>query len=347
MITFNTPKPSIKNLIKILGTWKIVVLGNTKKNDIKWKFLSHSKQYTYLSIKDQLKLGYKTTQYLNFNNYSSKNIGYLYAIQHGAKEIYEIDEDLIISKIENLDINNNFSICYGVRNDTLMINPYSYFGENNIWPRGFRISDIGKDYNNNFYNIKSNQIIIKPLIFQGLINGIPDVDSIFLQTRIRKNNIIDVNFLDIYPLLYFPGQYIPLNSKNTKYLYDIFPFIVLPITVKESISDILRGFILQRFAWGYNGTIIYHRSDTYKNEISSSTKKEERDLFVKLDQILDLINDKTKTNNNNPIELLIIIINNLIKEGILHKNDLDVYKAFLYDLSQFGFIYSNIILIIF
>ena len=110
MIAFNPPKLSFKNLLNILGEWNIVVVGNKKKNDIKWKLLTHSKKYVYLSIKDQLKLGYKTIQYLTFNNYSRKNIGYLYAIQHGAKEIYEIEEDLIISKIQNIDINSDKSL---------------------------------------------------------------------------------------------------------------------------------------------------------------------------------------------------------------------------------------------
>ena len=203
MIAFNPPKSQIINLLNILEQWKIVIVGNSKKNAIKWKHMDHSKKYIYLSLKDQIKLGYKTIQYLNLNSYSNKNIGYLYAIQHGAKEIYEIDEDLIISKIKNIEMNNDIiDICYGVRNDSLMINPYSYFGENNIWPRGFRLSDIGKENYNNFYNIKSNQLLLKPLVFQGLINGIPDVDSIFIQTRIKKNNIIDdINFSDIYPLI--------------------------------------------------------------------------------------------------------------------------------------------------
>ena len=43
-----------------------------------------------------MKLRYKTVKYLNYNSYSRKNIGYLFAIEHGAKEIYEIDEDIII-----------------------------------------------------------------------------------------------------------------------------------------------------------------------------------------------------------------------------------------------------------
>ena len=345
MVTFNPPKSPIKHLLNILNSWKIVIIGNIKKNDEKWKVLNHSTKLIYLSQRDQISLGYKTIRFLDLNSYSSKNIGYLYAIQHGAKEIYEIDEDIFVSKIKGIDIGYVINFCYGVRNDSLMINPYSYFGEKNVWPRGFRISDIGKDYNNDFYRIRSNQLFLKPLVFQGLINGIPDVDSIFIQTRIKKTNRHDFHFSDIYPLLYFPGQYIPLNSKNTKYLYDIFPFIVLPLTVNERLSDILRGFIIQRIAWGFNGSIIYHASATYKNKSNyfeeSSTILEEKDLFFKLDKILDLIHNKTKINNNNPIELLFMIINNLKKEGILKKKDLNIYKAFLYDLSQFGFIYSK------
>lgn len=99
-----------------------------------------------------------------------------------------------------------------------MINPFEYFCETNIWPRGFRINDVGINEDNKYYILNSSQLIIKPLIFQGLINGIPDVDSIFIQTRIKKNNLIHLNFSSKYPLLYLPGNYIPINSKNTIYM---------------------------------------------------------------------------------------------------------------------------------
>ena len=66
-----------------------------------------------------------------------------------------------------------------------MINPYIHFGKRNIWPRGFRIKEIRGDYNiNKFYLIKSKKLNVTPLIYQGLINGVPDVDSIYLQTKI-------------------------------------------------------------------------------------------------------------------------------------------------------------------
>ena len=190
MVSFNPPSSSIIELIKNNRSWKIVVVGNVQKNDIIWNNLNFSCKFVYLSIKDQIRLGYKTTNYLNFNSYSRKNIGYLYAIHHGAKEIYEIDEDIIIPNLNNLELTIiNTYICYGIRNDSLMINPYLHFGEKSIWPRGFRISDIGKQDFNNFYMINSSQLILKPLVFQGIINGFPDIDSILLQTRFKINII--------------------------------------------------------------------------------------------------------------------------------------------------------------
>ena len=253
MSAFNSPTPSVVNLIKTIDNWKIVVVSNTKNIKINnsWKSLRFTKNLIYLTLKEQLNLGYKITKFLKLKAYSRKNIGYLYAIQHGAKEIYEFDEDIIINDINDLNINlNNRNISYGITNISKMINPYNYFGERSIWPRGFQLKEIEKNYNNKFFLINSNNLNLKILLYQGLIEGIPDVDSIYLQTKIL-NNSNNINFQNIEPLMYFPGNYIPINSKNTKYLYELFPFLTLPTTINEKISDIFRGYIIQYFAWRY------------------------------------------------------------------------------------------------
>ena len=47
-------------------------------------------------------------------------MGYLYAIQRGAKEIYEIDENLIFYDLSFLNDNfENKIVSYGTRNDSL------------------------------------------------------------------------------------------------------------------------------------------------------------------------------------------------------------------------------------
>ena len=346
MTAFNSPTSSFKKLIKTINNWKIIVISysNNIKINNNWKLLNFTNNLIYLTLKDQISLGYEITKYLKINSYSRKNIGYIYAIQHGAKEIYEIDEDIFITDINDLNIKlNNKNIFYVIRNDSKMINPYNHFEQRNIWPRGFRIKDIGNDYynNNKFLLMNSNQLKLNPLIYQGLINGFPDVDSIYLQTKILDNKI-NIIFSNNDPLLYFPGNYIPINSKNTKYLYEIFPFLVLPTTINEEISDIFRGYIIQYFSWRFKGCVIYFSSKMYKinNKLNSQFIKEKQ-LFYNLDDFIKIINIKDLNNYNNYTEIFFEIIKNLIKSNFLGKNDLNVYKAYLKDLSNIGFNYSN------
>ena len=292
MIAFNEPTPSFLDLLKIIENWKIVVISNNKNIKVNncWKSLVFTNNLIYLTLRDQMNLGYEITKYLEFDSYSRKNIGYLFAIQHGAKEIYEIEENIIITDIDDLNINSNKkNIFYGIRNDSKMINPYNLFGERNIWPRGFKIKDFGKEHSTKFLNINSSNLNIKPLIYQGLINGIPDVDSIYIQTNIL-NNLINISFINIDPLIYFPGNYVPINSKNTKYLYDIFPFLSLPITINEKISDIFRGYLIQFFTWRLNGSVIYYSSKMYRyNHIYIPNFIDEKRLFYNLDNFFKII----------------------------------------------------------
>ena len=217
MSAFNPPFPSLINLLNIIEDWKIVVISNNNKIDSNWKELNYSNKIIYITLKEQMKLGYSVSKYLSFNSYARKNIGYLYAIQHGAKEIFEINEDIVISDLNSFNLNfNNNKIYFGTRNDSRMINPYIHFGYKNIWPRGFRLSDIGNQYHNKFYSLDSKLLQLTPLIYQGLINGIPDIDSIFHKTKISN---YEYNFSFINPLIYFPGNFIPISIIKLKFIF--------------------------------------------------------------------------------------------------------------------------------
>ena len=102
MTAFNSPSDSIINLEKNIYNWKIVVIGNNRTIDSNWNIFNNSIKLIYLSIEEQNKLGYNILKYFNENSYCRKNIGYLFAIQHGAKEIYEIEENLIIENLQFL-----------------------------------------------------------------------------------------------------------------------------------------------------------------------------------------------------------------------------------------------------
>ena len=108
--TINPPTDSIKKLTELPEPWKIVVIGDKKTKNEEWNIFSNSTKLIFLSIESQIKLNYKTTQYIPYNSYTRKNIGYLYAIEHGAKEIYETDDDNIFTTFDRFFRKYNF-IC--------------------------------------------------------------------------------------------------------------------------------------------------------------------------------------------------------------------------------------------
>ena len=207
-----------------------------------------------------------------------------------------------------------------------MINPYSYFGWPDIWPRGFKINDLGKNINDELYVMQSFFLNVKPLIFQGLINGYPDVDSLISVYNANSNNKIDINFYSNFPLLYFPGHFVPINSKNTKFLYEIFPALILPTLTNDRVCDIIRGYIIQRFAWIYNGTVLFMDSPVYNQKITdgnwSSNFIKEKYFKYELDNLLSALTCKIKESKN-PFEFLIQIVQILV---IIH---IFVFQKFL------------------
>ena len=342
--TYKNPNNYIESLLKVPDPWKIVVVQNGKIQKNTWESFDSNK-LIYLSIEDQNNLCYQTTNYIPIESYARKNIGYLYAIQHGAEEIFETDDDFIFKNYSLLDHNFSNWRLYYANNESQMINPYYYFGRPDIWPRGFRISDIYKNNTNNIFSAMKNQFNCDILIIQGIINN-PDLDSLFLLTRNNTYNNYN-SFISLYnvnPILYLPGNYVPINSKNTKISYDIFPSIALPTTVSRQVSDIWRGYIMQRFAWGYGGVALYSRSEgIYMGEINNISLifEEEKDLFFKLDSLLNNLNNKMSNDLEHPSKFFIRLIENLVKNKLLKENDLNMYKAFIYDLESFGFKYRS------
>jgi len=183
MTTINSPKRNLNKLLKAPSPWKIVVIGDNKTNNSEWQKFKNSTNLIYLSIEDQLKLGYNITKFIPLNSYTRKNIGYLYAIQNGANEIYDIDDNIKLVNKFFLNIYVNKYTIYAENNNSVMVNPYNYFGKPSMWPRGYRLKDIEKKFENKFYRLFSSRANLNHLIYQGLLNVEPDVDSIYSQTR--------------------------------------------------------------------------------------------------------------------------------------------------------------------
>uniref|UniRef100_A0A914WQD4 Uncharacterized protein n=1 Tax=Plectus sambesii TaxID=2011161 RepID=A0A914WQD4_9BILA len=127
-------------------------------------------------------------------------IGYLYAIANGAEWIYDTDDDNqpIEKGLGQFDLKTGHvsGISYGEEalqseNFRNLFNPYSFFGQPGMWPRGYPLDNLNQENNNSSYFLCKKQKI--PAIQQGLVRKDPDVDAIYRLLYADKDKGLEVH----------------------------------------------------------------------------------------------------------------------------------------------------------
>jgi len=98
----------------------------------------------YFSPSEQELLQYKVVANLPWNSYTRKMIGYLESVKHGCEFIRETDDDNFPKESFFIDFPESIVGRYPDVSDD-WINPYRYFSDEYIWPRGYPIELIVKD----------------------------------------------------------------------------------------------------------------------------------------------------------------------------------------------------------
>jgi len=234
-VIITTINPYTKAIKKIVNSdYKIILVGDLKTPAYK------NKRVRFLDVKTQKKLPFSTIRTCPYNSYQRKNIGYLYAMSNGAKTIIDTDDD-------NYPLKNWTRINSENMNLVLLpkiFNIYSEFTKERIWPRGFPLENILKKSKKKI--VKRSNIAVG--IWQGLVDGDPDVDAIF---RLTKGNKLRFSKRQSKFVL-SKGTYCPFNSQNTVWSKPFFWYLYLPITVSFRVTDIMRGYIAQRCLWEHN-----------------------------------------------------------------------------------------------
>lgn len=282
--TIQYPTPALQKLAR-LPDWHMVVVAD-KKTPPDW----HLDNCTFLSIEAQEHLPYSIVKLLPWNHYCRKNIGYLYAIEHGATLIYETDDDNVIisDDITYLDAQAS-TLQY--QTTAHVINPYNYFWENKdggqkkIWPRGYPLSSITE----NIPYMLQKQYTRIP-IQQGLVNNDPDVDAIH-----RLIHDEEITFNGDLPAVSLPIKTMcPFNSQNTLFHYDAFWGLLLPMTTSFRVCDIWRSYWVQRMLWDINAALCFLSPTAiqYRNEHDLLKDfKDELDLYLKAEKLIKALNN--------------------------------------------------------
>ena len=270
--SINEPNEQMKSLANIRN-FKLLIIADkkSKTTTAQWNEAFKTNNVIHLSLKEQENLNFKSFSTTPFNSYTRKNLGYLYAIQNGAKYIYDTDDDnaplVDINEYFNFDMYDHgliFEKNYKNENNNeiQILNPYAHFGQPLIWPRGHPLTQI-QQTNESFKYVCGRRKT--SWVQQGVVNGDPDVDAIFRLTKSHKFKRIDIQFDPISPSIQYPrGTMAPYNAQNTFFHYEAFWSLYLPKTVSVRVTDIWRSYWAQRLMWLLNGTITFNGPCAYQ-----------------------------------------------------------------------------------
>jgi hypothetical protein len=273
----------------------------------------------FLSVSVQLSMRKDFKRFIDlipWNHFGRKNIGYLYAIIHGAKIIFDFDDDNVL-KPSFKSIDSFQKTVRGIHSDTVCnstVNAYKLMGgpvgEVSSWPRGFPLNLIKSGCDESLQVLNEEQKN-KISIYQSLADREPDVDAIYRLTRTVPFNF-DANHLET---INFPkGAFTPFNAQATFYLYPAFWTILLPITVRRTslvflppeqvqqvllcmqvhgrVSDIWRSYISQPLLWELNNTIALTPPAVVQNRNAHHFLADfdaEKDLYQKSHALVDYL----------------------------------------------------------
>ncbi|GER52508.1 hypothetical protein STAS_29956 [Striga asiatica] len=335
------PSDVLRKMTKLKG-WQVLAIGNSKTPK-DWNL----KGAIYLSLDVQAQLGFRVTDYLPYDSYIRKTVGYLFAIQHGAQKIYDVDDR---GEVIDDDISKHFDvelIGESARQEVILqyshenpnrtvVNPYIHFGQRTVWPRGLPLENVGEIEHEEFYTEVFGG---KQFIQQGISNGLPDVDSVFYFTRKASLDSFDIRFDDNAPKVALPqGTMVPVNSFNTIFHSSAFWGLMLPVSVSTMASDILRGYWAQRILWEIGGYVVVYPPTVHRHDkIEGYPFSDEKDLHVNVGRLINFLVEWRSNEKHRLFEKILELSHVMAEEGFWTEKDVLFTAAWLQDLLAVGY----------
>lgn len=363
--TIFTPNESILR-VSNLKWWCLVVVGDTISPDEDYKELVMKENVFYLTAEFQEKSSdySRFVQMLPFKSFARKNVGYLFAIQFGAKVIYDFDDDNINTVLEdgktipppflyNEDVGFEKSVLLqyvepSENVESLAFNPYNFMGPSHeaSWPRGFPLDQLQENFKNrnanevNFGDIKYSSIGV----IQSLCNEDPDTDAVFRMTRPDSISFTFDRSKTSYPLLIPASAYTPYNAQATTHLYDAFWGLFLPITVAGRVTDIWRSYVTQRIMKDvglhvlYTPPIVVHRRSAHDYQADFTA---EADLYEKTSALLTFLDNWSSSADTLPERIFDLWIA-MYEHDFIELYDVNAAKEWLAALLAIGYEFPSI-----
>jgi hypothetical protein len=312
--------PGIQSLIQFsnLQRYSLILIGDTKTPeypDITSDYVS------YFSIRDQMRLDFKSAQTFPRGHYARKNIGYLIAAQRNCKWIGESDDDNLC--FESFWTPPSYPLAIIGPKIGHYLNTFSAMGLDALWPRGLPITSV-RDASD--YRIMGETKEGLIACIQGLTDDEPDVDAIARSLHETYVKFPNKSFA------LAPDCYAPINSQMTLWNSSYcLPLLYLPFTVSWRVADIWRGYIAQRFfairRWNtiYRGSVGRQIRNPHDLRVDFS---EEVEVHTRTDRLVGILNT---IDNWDIVEFLERTYTLMVENQLVDSKELDYVTVWLED----------------
>lgn len=306
----------------------------------------------YLTVERQRALHFQIIEHIPWRHFGRKNIGYLYAIAHGAKVIYDTDDDnrLKEAEIPVLGIGSgterhavNMTRPVDERGGHHVFNPYPSFEPTcgHIWPRGFPLDFVQEA---NSWPLEEVRLGSPPSVQQYLADADPDVDAIFRLTRPLPCSFSGLPSGLPEAMSLPPGVFAPYNAQATVHLYEAFWGLLLPVTVHGRVSDIWRAYLTQKLMWDVGQVLSFHPSYVIHDRVAHDYLKDfqsEQDLYYKATALVGFLS-KWTSDAPTLVERLEQLWAALYMRGFVEMGDLRMAQAWIRDLLAVGYEFPDL-----
>uniref|UniRef100_A0A0K2V0D6 Uncharacterized protein n=2 Tax=Lepeophtheirus salmonis TaxID=72036 RepID=A0A0K2V0D6_LEPSM len=363
LTTINEPSEAVRRF-SYDPSWCVVILGDVDSYKTDYKLNSSlGSNIIFLNDKDQLNIGSPFVNALPWRSFGRKNIGYFYAIAHGAEIIYDFDDDNMhkfwlqdsLPKTDMKTINdfNSLDMTFKTfkplrQNGCQVFNPYPYLGgPTKSWPRGFPLDCLRGS--NEIYADSINLDIkidnTNPIgVLQSLAENEPDVDAIYRLTQITPFNFKPHKIKE--PGIILPyGIYTPYNAQATLQFPPAYWALYLPISVSGRVSDILRSYIAKRLFDIFKiraGFISYPLVVQIRNSHNFLADfNAEIPLYKKVSVLLNYLDSYEPKKNASGPEIILNLWIGLYEREYVEEKDVVIVQKWLQALLDIGYTFPH------
>lgn len=289
---------------------------------------------TALSVDDQLATDYAIARAVPLNSYTRKMVGYLVAMERGHDWIRETDDD-----------NQPYGSFFEDPPETIFarqaarqewINPYAFFTDRFVWPRGFPLDAVRDSFD---IRTDGQTDVTAPVLVQALADGDPDVDAVY---RLTAPDVGSIKFDQREPVVLGPTSWAPFNSQVTTWPKELFPLMYLPATCSFRMTDIWRSFIAQRLMRDRGGRLVFTAPSVFQDRNEHDLMRDfgdEIEGYVGYRTFVNIL-DSLETTANAPLsDGLRAAYRALTQAGFFTEAETPILEAWLSDVAALGMDY--------